>query len=243
MENTKRVQRRDSGSIRVGERDFIGLTWCGEQGAMRLDLLAQLFSHIDNTFVSVDAARKTISRWVEKSWAIRRTILQGEPAYVWLTPAGLRQVGLNYVAGEPSLATLQHNCDVSFIRLQILTQDRTSKWRSEREIRSVVPARKRDQSSPHLPDGEVILADGRIIAIERERVAKTIETTKHIQLGLLSRRYDYDAGVDQITKASQPRYSLVIYYASPEAFTVATKASEGLPADLKLRLKVLPWQR
>ncbi len=243
MENTKRVQRRDSGSIRVGERDVIGLTWCGEQGAMRLDLLARLFSHVDGTFVSVDAARKTISRWIEKGWAIRRTILQGEPPYVWLTHAGLRQVGLAYVAGDPPLATLQHNCDVSFIRLQILSDDQTSTWRSEREIRSVMPPRKKDRPSPHVPDGEVILSDGKIIAIERERVAKTIERTKHIQLGLLSRRYDYDAGVDQITRALQPRYSLVTYYASPEAFTVATKASEGLPADLKLRLKVLPWQR
>jgi len=243
MERNKRIQRRDSGSIRVGQRDVVGLTWCGEQGAMRLDLLAELFSQIEGTSVSVDAARKTSGRWIEKGWAVRRTILQGEPPYLWLTASGMKQVGLGFVAGDPPLATLQHNCDVSFIRLQILKQEPTSKWRSEREIRSVMPPRKKDLSSSHVPDGEVILTDGRIIAIERERVAKTVERTKHIQLGLLSRSYDYDTGQDHITKLSQPRYAQVIYYASPESFTVVTKASLELPDDLRARLKVFLWQR
>ena len=241
MSETKK-QRRDAGSIRVGARDLVGMSWCAEQGAMGIHQLATLFAQIDQRPVSVDAARKTVSRWLDRGWATSRTLLKGQPPFVWLTAAGMRVSGLRFASEEPALATLAHNSDVVAIRLAIeAAYPKDSEWRSERSIRAVVPPRTRGKNSPHLPDGEIILSDGRIIAIERERVAKTIERTRNIQMGLLTRRYDYDATADVVVAALAPRYSAVHYYASDEALSVVQKAAAALPGDLGSRLEIVHW--
>jgi hypothetical protein len=85
------------------------------------------------------------------------------------------------------------------------------------------------------------MLDGRIVAIERERVAKTIERTRNIQMGLLSRRYDYDATSDVVVGSLPPRYNAVCYYASDEAISVVTQAQERLPSDLASRLHIVRW--
>ena len=76
------------------------------------------------------------------------------------------------------------------------------------------------------------MPDGRIAAIERERVAKTIERTRNIQMGLLTRRYDYDATGDVIVASLPPRYYAVYYYASDEALSVVQKAAATLHGEL-----------
>lgn len=241
MSEVKR-RRRDAGSVRVGPRDLVGTSWCAAQGAMRIDQLAQLFSQIDQRRVSVDAARKTVGRWLDRGWATSRTLLKGQPPFVWLTSAGMRVSGENFPSEEPALATLAHNADVVAIRLTVQTAyPNDIRWRSERAIRAVVPARTRGQSSPHLPDGEIILPDGRVIAIERERVAKTIERTRNIQMGLLTRRYDYDATSDVVVSSLPPRYASVCYYASDEALSVVSQAKDRLPTDLASRLQIVRW--
>lgn len=241
MSDTRR-RRRDAGSVRYGLRDLVGMSWCATQGAMRIDQLAQLFSQIDERPVSVDAARKSVGRWLDRGWATSRTLLKGQPPFVWLTPAGMRVSGLDFPSEEPALSTLAHNADVVAIRLTIQTAYPNGiRWRSERSMRAVVPPRTRGQSSPHLPDGEVIFPDGQIVAIERERVAKTIERTRRIQMGLLSRKFDYDAASDVIVASLPPRYASVCYYASDEAISVVQKAAAGLPGDLGSRLQIVRW--
>lgn len=241
MSDTKR-RRRDAGSVRYGTRDLVGMNWCADQGAMRIDQLATLFSQVDQRLVSPDAARKTVSRWLDRGWATSRTLLSGQPPFVWLTAAGMRVSGQSFPSEEPALSTLSHNADVVAIRLTIQTgYPNDIGWRSERSIRAVVPPRTRGQSSPHLPDGEVIMPDGRIVAIERERVAKTIERTRNIQMGLLTRRYDYDATNDVAVASLPPRYNAVCYYATDEAISVVTQAQERLPADLASRLHIVRW--
>ena len=242
MSETTKRRRRDAGSVRYGLRDMVGMSWCATQGAMRIDHLAQLFSQIDQRPVSVDAARKSVSRWLDRGWATSRTLLRGQPPFVWLTPAGMRVSGLNFPSEEPALSTLAHNADVAAIRLSIQTAYPNGlQWRSERSIRAVIPPRTRGQRSPHLPDGEIIFPDGQIVAIERERVAKTIERTRNIQMGLLTRRYDYDATSDVIVASLPPRYSAVYYYASDEALSVVQKAAASLPGDLGSRLQIVRW--
>jgi hypothetical protein len=241
MSDTKR-RRRDAGSVRVGPRDLAGMNWCATMGAMRIDHLAELFSQIDERPVSVDAARKTVSRWLDRGWATSRTLLRSQPPHVWLTATGMRVSGLNFPSEEPALSTLIHNTDVVAIRLALQTsRPDNAGWRSERSIRAVVPPRTRGKSSPHLPDGELILLDGRYIAIERERVAKTIERTRNIQMGLLTRRYDYDATNEVLVASLPPRYCQVLYYASDEAITVVAKAAVSLPGDLGARLQIVRW--
>ena len=43
VSDTKR-RRRDAGSVRYGTRDLVGMNWCADQGAMRIDQLATLLS-------------------------------------------------------------------------------------------------------------------------------------------------------------------------------------------------------
>lgn len=236
-----RRRRRDAGSVRLGRRDIVGLQWAAEQGVMRLDQLAELFASVDNRAVSTEAARKTVGRWADHGWAISRTVLQGQAPFVWLTTAGMRHAGLAYPAGEPALGTLQHTTDVTAIRLNLLLTAPDSRWRCERDIRAAIPARRRGQGVPHIPDAEVRLADGRMVAVERERTAKTVERTRTIQLGLLSRRYDYDRDTDTSTTLLEPRYALVAYYASDEAMSVVTQARDRLPRDLQSRLLITRW--
>jgi hypothetical protein len=241
MSDTKR-RRRDAGSVRYGPRDLVGMSWCATQGAMRIDQLAQLFSQIDERSVSVDAARKSIGRWIDRGWATSRTLLQGQPPFVWLTPAGMRVSGLDFPSEEPALSTLAHNADVTAIRLTIQTAYPNGiRWRSERSMRAVLPPRTRGKGSPHLPDGEIIFPDGQIVAVERERVAKTIERTRNIQMGLLTRKFDYDATSDAIVGSLSPRYCSVHYYASDEALSVVQKAGASLPGDLASRLQIVRW--
>src|ERR1700728_3120274 len=141
MSDTRR-RRRDAGSVRYGTRDLVGMNWCADQGAMRIDQLALLFAQVDERPVSADAARKTVSRWLDRGWATSRTLLHGQPPFVWLTPAGMRVSGLNYPSEEPALSTLSHNSDVVAIRLTVQTGYPSGiAWRSERSIRAVVPPR------------------------------------------------------------------------------------------------------
>jgi len=235
-------RRSDTGRLRLGKRDLTGMLWVGDQGTMRIDQLAMLFGLLDERFVSADAARKTVARWVDHGWANSQIILQSNPAFVWLTPAGMRNVGLEFPGAEPALGTIQHTADVAGIRLGIFKEVPFASWRSERAIRAVLPRRAQGQVVPHIPDAEVRLPDGRLIAIERERTAKTIERTKRIQLGLLSRRYDYDYASDEPSTLIRPRYDTVCYYATPEVVSVVQQARSQLPMEMQPRLQVMSWQ-
>jgi hypothetical protein len=231
-------RRRDAGTVRVGERDLVGLRWCAEQGAMRLDQLAALFTALDGRAVSADAARKTITRWLDHGMAQGCVVLAGEPAYYWTTLRGMRLVGLDYPAVPPGLATLAHTLLVNDVRLEALRRYPDARWRSERDIKSVLPARRRGELVPHLPDAELHMNDGRIIALEVERTPKTIERVRTIQLGLLSRRYDYDRSTASPLQAT-PRYSGVWYFTTPTTDALVRAAAAQLPADFQPRLHIM----
>jgi hypothetical protein len=233
--------RRDFGTVRVGPRDLVGMLWCAQHGAVRLDQLADLFGQLDGRPVSVDAARKTVTRWLQRGWASSRTVLTGEPPYVWLTQEGMRSTDLRLPAEEPSLATLAHTRDLVAIRLEVQRAWPTALWRPERLIRATVPARAKGVRVPHIPDGEILFDGGRMIAVERERVAKTTERTRNIQMGLLTRRYDYDVSGEPPLRNLAPRYAEVWYYVSPEARSVVERAADSLPDELRGRLRIVEW--
>lgn len=241
MTHTRRVQRSDAGQLRVGQRDLEGLRWCSEQGAMRLDQLATLFARTDLRPVSLGAARKTVHRWVNAGWAESRTILHGQPAYVWLTTAGTRQAGLGYPAGPPALATLNHQTEVNHLRLEIGLSHPEARWRPERALRALLPARRAGTSVPHLPDAELTLPDRRTYALELERTPKTVTRTRGIIQGLLARKNDYDFDGPAPTGAPH-RYTGVLYYVSEAAAPVVREAVSQLdtPSQQRVHLQVRP---
>lgn len=216
------------------------MNWTAEQQSMRLDQLAAIFTAIDQRHVSNDAARKTISRWVDQGWAESRVLLQGQPAFVWLTTAGMRLTGYDYPAGEPALGTLTHTAITTDIRLWLLARYPNGWWRSERAMRSLLPRRTRDTPVAHLPDGEYHARNGAIVAIENELTPKTIERTRRIMLGLLSRKYDYDQQHD-IGTGDTPRYKSIWYFTAPAAHNVVQAARDTLPEDYTGRLVIHEW--
>jgi len=198
--------------------------------------LARLFGHLDNRSVTSEAARKTVQRWISNGYAQTAVLLRGDPAYVWLTARGMALTGLSYPATEPAIAVLQHTATVTDIRLQLMNRYPHCQWRSERAIRALIPARTRGQQLPHIPDGELTVPGFGIIAIEAERTAKTIQRTRNIQLGLLSRKYDYDEQVG--ASPAKPRYRQIWYFVTEATASVVRAAGEQLPADYQARLVI-----
>ena len=209
---------------------------------MRIDQLATIFGAIDGRSVSADAARKTIGRWIAHGWATSRLLLQGEPAFVWLTPAGMRTAGMDYAGVEPALATLTHTRIITDIRIHLLSRYPQTSWRSERAMRGLLPQRQRGQQQPHLPDGELHGQNGSMIAIENELTAKTVQRTRNIMLGLLSRRYDYDHSDEPVADRNH-RYRAVWYYVNQQTRSVVETARDQLPGDYQERLHIVDWPR
>lgn len=228
--------RRDAGRLRLGQRDAEGMKWCGQQYTVRIDHLAQLFSHLDRRVVSSDAARKTVQRWVAHGYANTAVLLRAEPAYVWLTTRGMSLAGLGYPAIEPTISVLRHTSAVNLIRLHLLERYPYCEWRSERAIRALLPPRTRGQQLPHVPDGELSVPGHGVIAIEAELTAKTIQRTRNIQLGLLSRKYDYDEPSDG--SATDPRYRQLWYFVTDDSASVVRTAAAQLPADYQARMAI-----
>jgi hypothetical protein len=229
-----RRRRRDAGLVRLGERDLFALRVVGEQYAVRLSLLADILTVFDGAPVSADAARKVAGRWHRARLAEVAPILAGQGSHAWLTPYGIDQVGLSFKQWAPSAVGLPHADAVTAVRLglEALPEGR---WVSERALRQGL-SRTAGAKMPHLPDGELLTAFGRI-AIEVELTAKTVERTRKILAGLTTRQGDY-AGT--VAAGDGPRYTQVRYFTSPDAHSVVEQAREQLPEELARRVRIEP---
>jgi hypothetical protein len=86
-----------------------------------------------------------------------------------------------------------------------------------------------------------VLVEGNyIVAIERERTAKTIERTRSIMLELCTRKNDYDNSIRSEESANY-RYSEIYYYVSNEALKVVEKAKAQIPENFANKVKVITW--
>src|ERR1039457_6072265 len=88
------ARRSDAGKIRLQPRDVDGLVLLAEQYAAPYDLLAHRLGVTD------DRLRGITARWRDAGLAATGRLAQG-PAWCWLTPAGMRQVGHNWAADPP----------------------------------------------------------------------------------------------------------------------------------------------
>lgn len=105
---TGRLIRMDRGQRRLIRRDPDVLRLIGEQYTYRFDQLqGQLARHPDSqshdpTVLSETRTRNAIQKWEQLGLARSRKIFQDEPAYVWLTPRGLRFVDLEVAPWSPT---------------------------------------------------------------------------------------------------------------------------------------------
>src|ERR1700744_6171105 len=103
-------RRDDAGTFKLTDRDITGLALCAEQYGAPYDLLA---ASLD---VTIDRLRGIVLRWRHAGYATTGGLGRG-PAWCWLTPDGMRLLGLPYAAKEPAAARLAHIRAVLAVRL------------------------------------------------------------------------------------------------------------------------------
>ena len=141
------ARRADAGTVRLGERDVAGLLLCGDMYGAPCDLLATALA------VRPDRLRGIVARWRGAGYCTTAR-LGPDPAWCWLTRAGLIVTGLGYAPSQPTLGRLAHIWAVSAVRLLLQAsdayQDGRAWWRSERRIRAAIGGR----AAGHVPDAE-----------------------------------------------------------------------------------------
>ncbi len=232
---THPAQRRaDAGRIKLTDRDITGLTLLADQYGAPADLLAAALD------VTEERLRGILARWRHAGWAQTEALGRG-PAWCWLTPAGMRLLGLPYAAREPSVTRLAHIRAVLAVRLWLQSgqayQEGKAWWRSERRIRAAAGGRV---GIAHLPDAEVHWPSldrapyaGQIWAIEAELTPKPLARTTGIMRAMLTRTSDYGpAGVPSI----EARYARIIYLTAPAAVSIVSRSIGALPEPLQARM-------
>jgi hypothetical protein len=232
--DTAPARRDDAGTFKITDRDITGMMLCAEQYGAPYDLLAAALD------VTVDRLRGIVLRWRHAGYATTGGLGRG-PAWCWLTPAGMRLLGVSYPAREPAAGRLAHVRAVLAVRLWLQAgqdyQDGQAWWRSERRIRA---ASGGQAGSAHVPDAEVhwpSLDDsphaGQIWAIEAELTPKPLARTVGIMRGMLTRTSDYGpAGTPTI----EARYAQIVYLTAPAAVSIVSRSIGNLPEPLQARM-------
>jgi hypothetical protein len=202
-EERTRKPRSDKGP-RLTDRDLDALEWIAQQYAVSVDHLATLLARLmdysayaqkpnDAGELTEKRTAKIIKRWEQLQLIERGWILHGDPAWVWLTPEGLRATSQEL--GElrhyiPTPAKINHIYWCNHARLYIEQRHRNITWIGERELRAThksEPGEKR----PHTPDAVVTLSNGRKVALEVELSSKTYNRLDKI-LEELAESEDYN---------------------------------------------------
>jgi len=236
-----RLKRRDQGSVVLTERDEATLRWIGEQYAIRLDHLQFLLGRSSgrgaqyHNWIGEGAARDVVTRWKKAGWIALEKIRAKQPFWVWLTPKGLRKIGLPYkyvAVSETALDRLDHLYAINSVRLDLETTEENPRWVCERQLAMGVQ-RTKGKGVLHRPDGEIVQHD-ELIAIEVELSMKTLHEQEEILLELL-RGEEYLRLKEEVGRAArttgmpyQGRYAAVWYFAAPKAVKRVLSARASL---------------
>ena len=177
-------QRHDRGP-RLTARDVICLLWIAHQFAIRLDQLQRLLlrhtPERDRAKVKPGADRlslertyDTLERWRTLGLIEHGTILHRDKLWVWLSRAGLREIGVPfaYGKGQPASVRVPHLYYVNQVRLTVEERRLQDTWKSERQIRHELGRPVKGEPQPHVPDAILYATGGKITAIEVERRVK-----------------------------------------------------------------------
>jgi hypothetical protein len=221
----RRRSRSDKGTVLITERDRRVLKWIAEQYAVRFDdihsLLAQeaSFGAKMPGHISENAARQVIARWQRAGWASSRKILVADPAWVWVTPKGLRELGYSFKFYALTLSRIDHLNAINKTRLRVEREYPHAIWVSERQLHDNVSF-QRGSYRAHMPDGYVQLLD-RIIAIEVELTPKDIRILQK--------------NLRELTE----NYQEVWYFVRKKVITVLTTALNELEPALAKRINII----
>lgn len=146
------------------------LQFAGEHYGVPLDLYRHLLGRFGGGEVGERAARRRLAA-MEAAGLARRVPAGGG---VWCTPtrAGLRRMGLPYAPWDPAdRDELAHVAAVARLRLALIeAHPNATAWQSERSFRHTWQG---SGARVRIPDGALVLGDGRVCGVELERHRKS----------------------------------------------------------------------
>jgi len=198
-----------------------------QQGALRFDQLQKVLGRLSPDpgrmkqpgILSEERTRKILRRWRAEDLYVYKVFYVKRKAWLWLTRKGIKYTGLDMRYYEPSPASLPHLEAINDLRLLIEERRPQDMWKSERELRAEQEARQKGSTIKHLPDAELISANGNVIAIECEL---TIKSDKRLQDVL------YDL-------AANKRYSTIWYFCPEHVYDVLRRTITTLPPEHRKR--------
>lgn len=164
---TMEQRRSGAGTTKLTDRDSVALTWISHQYAVRLDHLQVLLRQYKGAEISLGATRQLVNRWIHAGWVESGKFREGELSWVWPTEEGLSEVGLSYPYKDfdelYTLSDLRHLAAVNDIRLH-----QSSDWTSQRQLFQRQGFQEVEDSCEALyqPDAEILLSDGKSIAVK-----------------------------------------------------------------------------
>jgi len=164
-------------------------------------------------------ARQWMTRMRAAGWLKFAPLLAGQTTYLWLTPAGIRQVYLAYTGWEPLPGQLEHLYWITEMRLWLERSHPQYSWTCERELQYQLHQEGQRSHAVHIPDAELTHANG-VIALEVELRPKSLARTTRIMELLLE------------------RYSGAWYFVTPATHHIVTAARAELPAHMQQRIFV-----
>lgn len=233
-----RKERRDKGMKLIKARDLVVLLWIAQQYAARLDHVQELLSRMPGqggkrvltSGLTLSAVLQVVDRWVTLGLVEYRRIYHGEPAWVWVTPYGLRLLHLPFARHTPAESTLPHLHHINRVRLELERRHPGYRWVSERMLRATQPRREEGSLVPHLPDAQVRAP--KAIALEVERSPKSPTELDDILTELLVTGTPTGDAEHLLT------YTTVWYFVTDHTRRSVEEARDRLPAELQARVKV-----
>lgn len=143
----------------------------------------------------------------------------------WLTQAGLDFCGLDWRYLKPSTGRLEHTVAVGNVRIDVEAklkdQGKEFVWVSERQLAKEIA------KGEHMPDGEVLLGDGKTVAVEVELTLKRKERMRRIFVELLG---NYNAVWAWCADAPRRQLETIVKEYGWQKVQIIALADEPLPA-------------
>ena len=229
--NTKKEIREKRGvqlalpspsSPRLTERDYTALAWLVEQKAATTSQVTILLGYLGDGPITDRRGSMIMARWEDLGLVERTHVWHRKPAVVTPTFEAARLMGLARWR-KPALGTLNHTLHASQIRLQVCRPGSSRRWRTEEQMRAMLPAGAR------VPDGALVEADGALTAVEVELTSHGRTRVREAMTSLLAVR----AGDGDL-------FHHVLYLCAPAVVTQVTAVRDELPAVAQARVVVLP---
>jgi hypothetical protein len=198
-----------------------------EQGALRFDQAQSWLGVLspaaqkmkDAHLLSAERTRKILRPWIDQDLLQYKVFFVGQRGWIWLTAKGLKYFDVPLRYYEPTPASLAHLYAVNSIRLLLALRRPTDTWRSERLLRAEQHAQTNGQKNAHLPDAEVIGANGIVRAIECELTIKSEKRLEDIMFDL----------------AANKRYHAIWYFLPEQVYNAVKACLKKLPTEHRKR--------